>query len=119
LVASTDSSVRSTLLEIAFLDQPGRQVLPGDNDVGLGKGEGSGHVRSCEDEPVAKIDPISGPGLLWRAVDVDGERLEVGVGGLRPPRGRRKRNRQRGATQAQDSCRDAHGFARSAMAERR
>ena len=61
--------------------------------MGLRVGEGSGHVRSGEDKSVAEIYPVPRPGLLRRAVDVNGERLEVGVGGLRPRPGRRESRR--------------------------
>src|SRR5277367_510477 len=84
--------------------------------MGLRVGEGSGHVRSGEDKSVAEIYPIPRPGLLRRAVDVNGERLEVGVGGLRPHPGRRERSRQRGATETQDFHRDTHDLSRSAVA---
>ena len=65
--------------EVALLDERSRQVLPGDDDMGLRLRDVSGHVRRREDEAVAEINAVARPWLLRRAVDMDGERLKAGL----------------------------------------
>ena len=94
--------------EAALLDERGWQILPGDDDMGLRLRDISGHVRRREDEAVAEINAVAGPWLLRRAVDVDGERLEVGLIRLRPSQCRREREGD--ATEAEDFRREPSWF---------
>ena len=74
-------------VEAALLDKRSRQVLPRDDDMGLGLRDVSGHVRRRQNEAVAEIDAVAGPWLLRRAVDVHGERLEAGMDPIAPAPG--------------------------------
>ena len=60
-VPSTDKSVRSTPSRLPLLDERGRQILPGDDDMGLRLRDVSGDVRRRQNEAVAKINAITRP----------------------------------------------------------
>ena len=86
------------------------QILPGDNDMRFRLRHVSSHMGRCQDKAVAKVNAISRPWLLRRAVDVHREGFEVGRIGLRPRRVRRRHKGERGATEAEDFRCNGHSF---------
>src|SRR6266700_3224379 len=60
------------VVEVAILENSGRELLAADLHSGVSPETETRHMSGRNDNPVAQVDALAGPGLLRSPVDVDG-----------------------------------------------